>query len=63
MKDKSSIVRMRALEVLREICLNKEVCIYLKAKGIFDLTFMMYEKSQNDILERTNIIEIFKDLF
>ena len=30
MKSKNSIVRMRALEVLKEISLNKNVCIYLK---------------------------------
>lgn len=54
---------MRALEILKNICVNERVCKYLKKNGLLDFAIYMYEKSENDILERINIIEIFKELF
>lgn len=61
LKSKNSTIRLRGLEITKDITKNDLISELMKTKQIIDLSLFLYEKSQNDILEKLAIIEILKD--
>ena len=61
LKSDNSIIRIRGFEITKDITKNDEISELMQNKGIIDLSLFLYEKSQNDILEKLAIIELLKE--
>lgn len=52
---------MRFFEFVKDLSHSKQIVETMESKGIIDYCLLLYEKSNQDLLEKLNVVEILKE--